>query len=145
MAGYRSILVGVDFSEATELVCERAAEFARGSEANLGLIHVLEPIVVDPVYDMVPAIPAELEVERTRQAREALNRLGERYGVPAERCWIESGITKTAILDKAAEVGVDLIVLGSHGRHGAGLLLGSTANAVLHGARCDVLAVRVGV
>ena len=40
--------------------------------------------------------------------------------------------------------GADLIVVGSHGRHGLALLLGSTANGVLHGATCDVLAVRVG-
>jgi len=38
---------------------------------------------------------------------------------------------------------VDLIIVGSHGRHGWRLVLGSTANAVLHGARCDVLAARV--
>ena len=38
---------------------------------------------------------------------------------------------------------VDLIVVGSHGRHGLGLLLGATANGVLHGANCDVLTVRV--
>lgn len=145
MGGYGNILVGVDFSDTTETVCERAADLARRSEATLALIHVLEPIVVDPVYDMVPVIPAELELERTKQARKALNRLGDRYGVPAERCWVESGPTKTAILEKAAGKGVDLIVVGSHGRHGVGLLLGSTANAVLHGARCDVLAVRVGV
>ncbi len=37
----------------------------------------------------------------------------------------------------------DLIVLGTHGRHGLGLILGSTANGVLHGASCDVLAVRI--
>jgi universal stress protein A len=43
----------------------------------------------------------------------------------------------------AEEVGADLIVLGTHGRHGLGLLLGSTANGVLHGATSDVLAVRV--
>lgn len=34
-----------------------------------------------------------------------------------------------------------MIVVGSHGRHGLALLLGSTANDVLHGAPCDVLAV----
>jgi universal stress protein A len=38
---------------------------------------------------------------------------------------------------------VDLIVLGSHGRHGLALLLGSTANSVLHNASCDVMAVRL--
>ncbi len=44
----------------------------------------------------------------------------------------------------AEELGADLIVVGSHGRHGLALLLGSTANGVLHGATTDVLAVRVG-
>ncbi|MBA6354230.1 universal stress protein, partial [Colwellia sp. BRX9-1] len=37
---------------------------------------------------------------------------------------------------------VDLIITGSHGVHGLQLLLGSTCNAILHGAKCDVLAVR---
>ncbi|WP_292363901.1 universal stress protein, partial [Methylophaga sp. UBA1464] len=37
----------------------------------------------------------------------------------------------------------DLIVVGSHGRKGIKMLLGSTANAILHHARCDVLAVRL--
>jgi universal stress protein A len=45
----------------------------------------------------------------------------------------------------AEELDADLIVLGTHGRHGLGLMLGSTANAVLHGAPCDVLAVKVRV
>ena len=42
------------------------------------------------------------------------------------------------------ELETDLIVVGSHGRYGLALLMGSTANGVLHGATCDVLAVRVG-
>ncbi|MEJ2344256.1 MAG: universal stress protein, partial [Gammaproteobacteria bacterium] len=47
------------------------------------------------------------------------------------------------ILDTAKEQQVDLIVLGSHGRHGIGRLLGSTADNILHHADCDVLAVRI--
>jgi universal stress protein A len=43
----------------------------------------------------------------------------------------------------ARELRCDLVVVGSHGRHGLALLLGSTANDVLHGAQCDVLAVRL--
>ena len=43
-----------------------------------------------------------------------------------------------------SDIAADLIVIGSHGRHGLALLLGSTANGVLHGAPCDVLAIRVG-
>ena len=47
-------------------------------------------------------------------------------------------------VQRANAKGADLIIVGSHGRHGLALLLGSTANGVLHGATCDVLAVRVG-
>jgi universal stress protein A len=43
----------------------------------------------------------------------------------------------------ATEQNCDVIVVGSHGRHGLALLLGSTANDLLHGAPCDVLAVRL--
>ena len=43
----------------------------------------------------------------------------------------------------AEENGMDLIVLGTHGQKGVQLLLGATANSVLHGSSCDVLAVRV--
>jgi len=53
------------------------------------------------------------------------------------------GSPKTEIIRVAQENGVDLIVVGSHGRHGLALLLGSTANGVLHYAPCDVLAVRL--
>ena len=38
---------------------------------------------------------------------------------------------------------IELIVVGSHGRHGFSLIFGSTSNSVLHGAQCDVLAVRI--
>lgn len=54
------------------------------------------------------------------------------------------GMPDTEIHRFADENGVDLIVVGSHGRHGFALLLGSTSTGVLHGAQCDVLAVRVG-
>jgi len=55
----------------------------------------------------------------------------------------EFGNAANEIVQYAKDNHVDLIVLGSHGRHGAKLLLGSTANAVLHHAKCDVLAVRI--
>ena len=58
---------------------------------------------------------------------------------------IEFGSTKNEVLRVAEEHKVDLIVTGSHGKHGLALLLGSTANAILHGADCDVLIVRSAV
>ena len=85
----------------------------------------------------------DLHKELEKQAQSQLEELGERLGVPAERQHMEVGITEKEILRLAEEQNVDLIVMGSHGRHGLALLLGSTANAVLHHANIDVLAVRV--
>ena len=57
--------------------------------------------------------------------------------------WLLWGIPKQEIINVAEQQQVDLIVVGSHGRHGLALLLGSTANSILHTAKCDVLAVRL--
>ncbi len=65
-------------------------------------------------------------------------------GVAPENQHLIFGRPESEIHRIAEEQGADLIVVGSHGRHGLALLLGSTANGVLHGASCDVLAVRVG-
>jgi universal stress protein A len=53
------------------------------------------------------------------------------------------GAPGSEIRELAKATKADLIVIGSHGRHGFSLLLGSTANAVLHDAGCNVLAVRL--
>lgn len=53
------------------------------------------------------------------------------------------GVPKQEITQVADEQQADLIVVGSHGRHGLELLLGSTTNAILHHANCDVIAVRL--
>ncbi|EAW31305.1 hypothetical protein GP2143_07144, partial [marine gamma proteobacterium HTCC2143] len=66
------------------------------------------------------------------------------YSVGSDGQHIIVGRAENEIHSLAEELGAELIVVGSHGRHGIALLLGSTANGILHGATCDVLAVRVG-
>lgn len=79
-----------------------------------------------------------------QEAQAALGALAEKLGLDDAEQWVVNALsTKEGILGAAREHGADLIVVGSHGRHGLALLLGSTANAVLHGAPCDVLAVRI--
>ena len=64
-------------------------------------------------------------------------------GIPEGRQIVKFGTAKYVVLDAAEKMKAHLIVVGSRGRHGIDVLLGSTANAVLHGAKCDVLAVRL--
>lgn len=143
MQAYRRILLAIDFSKETAMLCERAVDLARRFEAALGLIHVIEPVIIDPAYDVLPALPAGIEMELMENARAELGKLAAQYGVTPENCWVETGATKSQIVQCAKENDFGLIVVGSHGRHGVALLLGATANAVLHGAPCDVLAVRI--
>ena len=63
--------------------------------------------------------------------------------IPEQQQWVEFGKPRYDVVRLADEHKVDLIVVGSHGRHGIQLLLGSTANAILHHAKCDVLAIRL--
>ncbi len=143
---YQHILFAADFSDDAPRVGERAREIARRCGARLSLIHVVEDLNISlgGGYELLPVLPELPDEALLREARELLGELARRLEMEdAEKWVVNAPSTKEGILGAARDHGVDLIVVGSHGRHGLALLLGSTANAVLHGAPCDVLAVRI--
>jgi universal stress protein A len=143
---YQNILFATDFSEDAMQVGERAKDIARLCGARLGMIHVIEDINISlgGGYELLPVLPDLPDEALLRESRSLLGELAQRLGLEEAEKWVVNApSTKEGILGAAQEHGVDLIVVGSHGRHGLALLLGSTANAVLHGAQCDVLAVRI--
>lgn len=146
MGTYRHILVAVDFGAGHEQVIDRARTLTRNEQARLGLIHVVEFLHMDLANELVLPQDVELEAQLVAAAKTKLEKIAAgssaATGMPIGQ-WVEMGSTKTEILRVADEQHADLIVIGSHGRHGLGRLLGSTANAILHGAQCDVLAVRI--
>ncbi len=77
------------------------------------------------------------------RAEKDLRRLTEEAELTDVKMKVLSSVAKVEIASYAEENNIDLIVIGSHGCHGISLIFGSTANAVLHRAKCDVLAVRV--
>ncbi|NJN52663.1 MAG: universal stress protein [Gammaproteobacteria bacterium] len=144
---YKKILVAVDLTDEAEEVLQQAQETAKQNGAELSLLSVVKPInQVYAGFDVaaLSADAAMIEQDAVRQANERLATLGKQFGVPATRCEVGRGSPSFEIREAAKKKGVDLIVIGTHGRHGLGLLLGSTANGVLHGAPCDVLTVRIG-
>ena len=143
MANYNNILIAVDLSEDSTLVAKRAQAVAAGSDAKLHLIHVIEPLSFAYGGD-IPMDFSGIQDEIHQQAAAQLKRFGEAEGIAEDKQYIVLGRPEVEIHSKAEELGADLIVVGSHGRYGLALLMGSTANGVLHGATCDVLAVRVG-
>jgi universal stress protein A len=144
MIPYKHILLATDLTGDSELIANRAKEIADGVKAELSIIHVVEntPVVYGGGEFSIP-IDINLEEKLVEQARQAMVRLGERFNVPLERQYVEIGSAKKIIADMAEQLGVDLIIAGTHGRYGWEVLLGSTANAILHIAKCDVLVVRL--
>jgi len=141
---YRQILVAADFSGHGEQVVERAHELAKKYEARLSIIHVVEDLpIMDSSYGPIAPFDIDLTDQMMDAARKRLGEIADRLAIPKDRRWIEIGSPKAEIIRVAQERQVDLIVIGSHGRHGIGLLLGSTAASVIHHAECDVLAVRL--
>ena len=143
MAAYSRILLAVDFTPVTDTVTRQAMELCQVFKARLSLVHVVEFTQIDLSNDLVLPQELEIEQERMKQARQRLEELAKNTGVEKSECFVRQGSTRREILRLAKELNTNLIVIGSHGREGIQRLLGSTANAVLHGAPCDVLAVRI--
>ena len=145
MSSYKNILVAIDLTESAELVIRRAQELLLSNQTILTIIHAIDYIpymgfgetaLITPTY----TIPNE---ELINNARQPIDALLKKLDLENIQVIYEFGNAANEIVQYADDNNVDLIVLGSHGRHGAKLLLGSTANAVLHHASCDVLAVRI--
>ncbi|WP_342246394.1 universal stress protein [Pseudomonas sp. OTU5201] len=140
---YQHILVAVDLTDECHPVVRRAQALAQASHAKLSLVHIVEPMAMAFGGD-VPMDLSMLQQQQFEQARERLQTFAGIYSeLTADQRHLAYGQPRQEIHRLAEEQGCDLIVVGSHGRHGLALLLGSTANDVLHGAPCDVLAVRL--
>lgn len=142
MANYKHILLAVDLSDEAEQVVNRGKSLSELEGARLSIVHVIEPISFTYGGD-IPLDFSGVQDEIQKQAKLQLAELSKPLGIDAQSQHLILGRPETEIHNTAVEIGADLIVVGSHGRHGLALIFGSTANGVLHGAACDVLAVRV--
>jgi universal stress protein A len=146
MKCYKHILLAVDFSNEAEMnhLLERTFDMQLEFAANLSIVHVLDNIPMpDMSYGTIIPLDYEIENELLEMEKTQLNKLGKLFHIPENQRWLIWGNPQDEICALAEKEAVDLIIVGSHGRHGLALLLGSTANGVLHHALCDVLAVRL--
>jgi multicomponent Na+:H+ antiporter subunit G len=131
----RSIVVGYDGSEPAGRALERVA-FLASDEAEVTLV------TAGSILPLAPGgAGAEAARERRRVLEEGRDRLAE-LGVEA-RAVEALEDPADALVEAAAELGADLIVVGTRGRSGASrVLLGSVSRRVVARAPCDVLVVR---
>ena len=142
MKKYTNILLALQLEpETDQRVIKKAKEFVDQYDAKITLVHAIENL---SSYGAAYGVAAGVDLEQVLEdeAQVAMEKLADEFRVAKDQQVIKAGPAKHVILEEAKEKNADLIIVGSHGKHGVQLLLGSTANAVLHGAECDVLAVR---
>jgi universal stress protein A len=141
MTAYSRILAAVDLTAGSRAVADRACELARAGGASVRLLHVVEFVPIEPMSDsLVPVM--QIDDQIIDRARTQIEALALELGLPAGAGSVEAGSAKSEILRHAREQNCDLIVLGCRERHGLSILIHRTEDSVLHGAPCDVLAVR---
>ncbi|MGR9071657.1 MAG: universal stress protein [Gammaproteobacteria bacterium] len=144
MDTYQHILLTVDYSGDCELVALKARELARRSRAMLSVLHVVDDIPMpDTQYGTIIPLDAESNDPLLEREKNRFSRLAEDLGIDRTRRWLVWGVPKQEIVSFAEREKVDLIVVGSHERRGLSFLFGSIAEAVIHFAKCDVMAVRL--
>lgn len=144
--GYRTLLVPVDFSPGSDSALRAVARLIpAGSRSRLHLVHVVEPVALDA--GIPPAVwtdvTAQVEEAARRQIEALAARLRARLGRGVRiRTHVLRDTPHDAICRLGARLGVDLIVIGTHGRTGLSrVLLGSVAERVVRHAGRPVLVV----
>lgn len=141
MNSYKQILLSTDFSKPSEYAAARAVDLARRYDSQFTVIHVVD--YVPPGY-AAAELPLSLasEDQLVARARDHLKRWTADHELGDCQQHVRAGSPKSEIVSFAHDSAVDLIVMGTHGEKGLTRLLGSTTQAVMHHAECDVLAVR---
>src|SRR6266568_7478048 len=138
------VLVPIDFSATADRALEYAIALAQQLQARLTLLHVLDltPVTMDEMtVGVVATYLEEQEIEAQHLLQASLERV-QRAGLQGESLLVQGTPTQT-IVDTAGEQGVDLILMGTHGRTGlAHVFLGSVAEHVVRQGPCPVLVVR---
>jgi nucleotide-binding universal stress UspA family protein len=140
----RTILVPVDFSDNALSVIEWGGHLARQHNSKLVLFHAYHlPVEFQQLEGAY--LPPDFWANVKAEAQQSLGRFETELrgdGLEVESV-VREGYAATAIVEEAAEIGADLIVIGTHGLSGLKhMLLGSIAERVVQKAPCPVLTVK---
>ncbi len=143
---YRHVLIATDFSEAATRAVRVGADLAQRFAARVTLLHAYDSILFERVVVPLSIGREDLQRQLADAARVELERIATAELADAESIdcvAVASDSPSRAIFEHAEAHGVDLCVIGTHGRSGlTRLLAGSIAESVVRNARCDVLTVR---
>ena len=144
MAHYKHVLLVTDLREDCDTVVKKA-KYMLAENARLSVVHIVEEAVLAAGYEIVPIVPIGNETELHLNAQNKMQEVLEKHNLTAQDVRIDTALsTRRGILEYAAEVKPDLIVIGRHRRTGLASLLGATADDILPKVECDVLVVKLG-
>lgn len=143
MKKYEKILLAVDLkTEDDGKVCEHCLSLAESAGAEITIVHAVEPITSYGNTGFSALNIDRVQRELEQMAEDQVATIGEQLSVPLDRQYVVTGFVKDVIIQTSKKVSADLIVVGSHGRHGiSALFFGDTAGEMVHNSMCDVLTV----
>ncbi len=140
----KNILVPTDLSDCAEEALDYACELAQKLAATVHILHVIGVPALG-VPELGVALTSSVVDSLIQDNQAALDKLAtaRRGNTRIGEVMLRTGDARDTIDQAAKEVAADLIVMGTHGRHGISrALLGSITEAVIRTAPCPVLAVR---
>src|SRR6185436_503850 len=139
----KHILVPTDLSEGAEQALDYACELSRTLGAQIHLLNVIS-IPALGVPELGVALTATMIDQLVVDNQTALDQLAQKCPAQIGQVLVRTGDARDVINQTATELGIDLIVMGTHGRRGLSrALLGSVAESVVRSAPCAVLTVRL--
>ena len=138
-AHYKHILIATDLLPNSIKMIKKAQRLSETLGDKISLLYVIER---DLASEHIYVDQDEYESDVVNEAKHKFSELGNAIQIPETDQLVIIDSPKSAIVKTAENLHCDLIIVGSHDRHGLQKLIGSTANAVLHHARCDVFVVR---
>jgi nucleotide-binding universal stress UspA family protein len=132
---FKNILFLTDFTEASAAAMAYAVGLARPYGAQLYPAHTCDPVI------LTETAGTDILQEMEDNSRDRLTKLARETGVPSTPLFAR-GAVEASVPHWITEHGIDLVVMGTHGRRGLQhFLMGSIAEAIFRSATCPVLTV----
>lgn len=143
---YKIVIAAVDLNENYDAVMQKALTVAEPDQVLVA--SVMETwnyllVAGDLDWGAQANVAADLQQRLKSNDEEKMSALCGKYGIAESQVHLLEGKPAAEIKRLAEETNADLIVCGTHGRQGLGLILGSVSSGILHGTPCDVLAVKI--
>jgi nucleotide-binding universal stress UspA family protein len=151
----KKILIALDYNPTAERIAKTGYEMAKSMNAEVTLLHVIadytyyssldySPIMGFDQFSNLGAVQMDSVTELENAAREYLEKTKTFLGDPSIKTLVKDGDSGDAIIDAAKNLGVDIIVLGSHSRRGLDkILMGSVAEKVLRRSKIPLFIIPV--